>query len=313
MENKLKVIITGATGFIGKHLLEDIDLNKYIVTIITRHSNKVSSSISNKFNVQIADLRDVDSLKKAFQGQDIFINLAAEVRNLDEMEETNIGGTKNLIEAINFSNIKKVIHLSSVGVTGKSYSDKLIYVDEEVVCTPLNEYERTKSVSEMLFLEAQKTLGFSLIVLRPTNVYGEFHSFNALLKMMNHIKKWSLVAYFNSAMVNYVYVKDITSLICYFIENESRYLVLNVGQAETLERFFYHVAEELGIGLKTIALPSLIVKLGRILEINKIRTISNEVVYTDKRLLEFFNYPYGLKKGIQRTVNHYKNQDLIKQ
>lgn len=312
MEAKIKIVITGATGFIGQHLLEDINSEKYIITIVTRDKNKINRVLPQNWRVTTADLTDLNSLKNAFQNQDILINLAAEVRNYKQIERTNVNGTINLIDAVKYCNIRKVIHLSSVGVTGKSYSNSFLSVNEETVCTPHNDYERTKFISETLLIEAQKKYNFNLTILRPTNVFGEFHTFNALLSMMSHIQKGKPVAYEKTALVNYVYVKDLTALICFLIESDKKYELFNVGKSESLETLFNSVATELNVKLKPVILPSIFVKIGLYLGINKIRTISNKVQYSDQRLAAFYNYPFGLKKGLQRTVSFYKEQKLLK-
>lgn len=311
MEQKKRIIITGATGFIGQHLLEDIDAEKYIITIITRDKSKTIRFLPDNCNILEADLLNLDSLINAFKNQDVLINLAAEVRDVKKLEQTNIIGTQNLLAAIAFNNIKYVIHLSSVGVVGKSYSSSVLNVDETSVCTPQNKYERTKNVSEMLFLESKKKSKFNLIILRPTNVYGEFHSFNALLGMMKHIQSGRIVAYQKAAMVNYIYVKDLTFLICNLIESKEELGIINIGKAETLENFFFTVAPNLNVKLKSIVIPFILVKFARLLGVRKINAISNKVCYSDSKLSAFYQYPYGLNEGLKRTIAHYKKLNLL--
>lgn len=312
MDKKLRIVITGATGFVGQHLLEEIDAEKYVITIITRDKSRKIRFLPKNCFVSEADLLNTDSLKTAFKNQDVLINLAAEVRNIAKLEQTNITGTKNLIEAVRFSSIKKIIHLSSIGVTGKSYSNSTLNVDETTYCTPLNEYERTKYISEKLFFESMKDNKLILNILRPTNIYGEYHPFKALLRLMLHIRSGKILIYNKSSAVNYVYVKDLTSLICKLIEDNKEYGIINVGRAEDIETFFSEIATQLNVNYKSYAISPVIIKFVRILGIKKFNAVSNKVIYSDQKLNGFFYYSYGLNKGLKQTIEHYKKQNLLK-
>ncbi len=313
MNQKLKILITGATGFIGQHLLEDLDADKYIISIITRDKSKPIRYLPHHCNIFEADLLDVESLKVAMKNQDVLINLAAEVRDNYKLFSTNISGTKNLIEAIKLSEIKHIIHLSSVGVVGKSYNSSILNVDETTICTPQNEYERTKHISEQLLFETfGKINSFNLCILRPTNVYGEFHPFNALLRMINHIQSGKILALKKNAIVNYVYVKDITSFICKTIENPIETGVYNIGEAETLESFFKTISKLLKLKLKLILIPLIIVRFAQFLGLKKLNPISNCIIYSDNKLKSSFTYPYGNLEGLNRTIIHYRKLKLLK-
>ena len=142
-----------------------------------------------RFRIVEGDLSNQESLNRALSGITILINLAAEVRNLEKLEETNVGGTKRLIAAIREAKtVKEVIHLSSVGVVGMNYNLDLTEVDEQFPAEPKNEYERTKLLSEQLFLDFfRENPDLQWSVLRPTNVFGESHPFDALLNLMQHV------------------------------------------------------------------------------------------------------------------------------
>ena len=109
--SKLRIVITGASGFVGKDLLRFLDEELYEITVISRDKKKLENKFSKSVQVVEADLLNVTSLKSAFENKDVLINLAAEVRNHDMLEKTNVQGTKNCIEALQNSSIKKVIHL----------------------------------------------------------------------------------------------------------------------------------------------------------------------------------------------------------
>ena len=309
---KTKIVITGASGFIGKNLLQQLDLSEFDVTLVTRNSDKIEAQFAEKFTIIEADLLQLDSLILAFNQQDVLVNLAAEVRNMELLEKTNVQGTKNLIAAIRQSSISKVIHLSSVGVVGKGFSHTPLIVDEDCKPTPANEYERTKLISEQLFLEAASKDEFELSVLRPTNVFGENHPFNALLNLMSKIVAKKPLFYSNGAMVNYIYVSDLNAFIIHLIKTNQFNGIYNVGKSIPLKDFYLLLMENLNCKTRILKVPTILVTLAKVIRFTKLQPISNKVSYSDQKLEENFYYPYGLNKGIENTVNYFRKRELLK-
>lgn len=312
MPKILKIVVTGGSGFVGQHLLEDIAHSNYTLRIITRNVSKKIDHIPPGSEIIVADLTNYDSLLKAFEGMDVIVNIAAEVRDNKRLIETNISGTKNLIKAAMESKISKIIHLSSVGVVGMQYSNSLITVDEKTKCDPKNEYERTKLESEKLLTEASEKYNFLLTILRPTNVFGERHPFNALLHLFKHVNSQKITVCTNHATVNYLYVKDLTKLIIDLIEDPKGYGIVNVGNPMNLKSFVKSIASELDKKANIVPAPQFLINFSDMLGIKKLRAVSNGVTYTDEKLKTFFQYPYGLQNGIKRTINYYKDQNLLK-
>lgn len=310
MQDKEKILITGASGFIGKSLLKKIDFDKYDVAILTRSPQKFGKE--ERFRVVEGDLSDQESLNRALSGITILINLAAEVRNQDKLEETNVGGTKRLLTAIRESGtVKEVIHLSSVGVVGMNYNLNATSVDEQFPAQPKNEYERTKLLSEQLFLEFFKeNPGLQWSVLRPTNVFGESHPFDALLNLMQHVKSGKKILYTRTAKVNYVYVEDLTAFILNCLESDEKG-IYNVGASMDLKEFLDYIAGELKTSLNALRIPKWVVRMCYGMKIRKLDSVSNEVVYSDKALRTHFQYPFGIKQGIRQTIEYYKQLNKL--
>lgn len=309
--HKKRILITGATGFIGRHFLKDVDLRDYAIRLITRSKTNLLTQQYPSFEVMEADLNELDQMLVAAAGVDIIINTAAEVRNAAFLEKTNIGGTQNLIKVIEKHQIKKLIHLSSVGVAGYQYSYNKLEVNEQSACNPKNEYERTKLASEQLLLEAQKKLPFDLDIIRPTNVFGEEHPFNALLGLINYTKSGKPFLYSKDAQVNYVYVKDISFLIEKLITMSEPKGILNVGKSMHLIEFYHLIKSVLDTKNKEIVIPDFMIKILHNFSINKMQSVSNQVIYCDHKLKEFFNYPFGELEGLKRTIAYYKQQNLL--
>ncbi|TSJ45676.1 NAD-dependent epimerase/dehydratase family protein [Fluviicola chungangensis] len=308
---KKNVIITGATGFVGKHLLTFLDPTKYQYTLLTRNPDKLSANPEG-FSVVCGDLNDPESLKKAFRDQDILINLAAEVRNQELLEQTNINGTQHLIEAIRSSGIKRVIHLSSVGVVGKGYSSEPLRVNENELPTPQNRYEQTKLRSEELLLEVHK-MQVELVVLRPTNVFGEMHPFNALNNLLNHIQSGKTMVYTKQAQVNYLYVGDLCQSIRWFLENEGHPGVFQVGNSIRLIEFYEKIEQKLKVKGKKWAIPYFLIRCVELIGIHKLRAISNRVIYDDSKLKKLMgDYQFGIDEGLDLTIDYFRKKGMLK-
>jgi len=306
----VNILITGASGFIGQHLLKEEGLADHDISIMTRSQNK-KDIFPPKNKIVIADLTDYLTLEKAFKNIDIIINIAAEVRNLENLESTNIQGSKNLMKAAIFNGVKKIIHLSSVGVVGMQYSNNEIIIDEDSVCAPNDNYEKTKLKSEEILLKSCSMNNIQLSILRPTNVYGENHPFNAVLKLMNHINQDKTMILAKGAKVNYIYVADLTAAIVKLIEMPQQ-LILNIGNTTTYKNLILILDEILLKNTKVIILPNVIFKVLNAFGINKLNVISNKVVYDDSKLSLLFTYPFGIKKGMKNTYINFKKNRLIK-
>lgn len=307
-----KLIITGASGFIGKDLLKRIDFNQYEITAISRNPDKLRALNYKHLNIVKADLNNSDELIEAFRGQDILINLAAEVRDSGKLADTNIDGTHNLVLAIKSSGISRCIHLSSVGVTGAGYQIDDRHVDEDFVCNPQNEYERTKALSEEILKKASEVENFQLQVLRPTNVFGEEHPFNALLNLIQQINNGNILPFSKHAKVNYVYVGDLNCVILHLLEQSNVNDTYNVGSSMELRRFYEMIGRNLRVKSKLIRIPTIVIRLLNLFKITKLHSISNATVYSDRKLKQVVDYSIGIEKGLQNTIDYYLNKGLVK-
>jgi dihydroflavonol-4-reductase len=304
---KLNLVITGATGFVGQHFLESIDYNRYNVRIISRSFSKSTWADLSKCEQVVADLADVESLKRAFAGQDLVVNIAAEIRNESMMEASNIIGVQNLVDAAVFCQVPKIVHLSSVGVVGMQYAAKTVLVDEAYPCDPKNRYEITKLKSEEILLKAAQTGQINCCILRPTNVFGEHHPFNALLNLCQQLQKGRPAIYSEGAMVNYVYVKDLVEEIKSAFDSTTNLEIRNVGTAMSLKDFYTLLAQSLLHTNRLVCVPSFLIRLFRSLGINKLNAISNKVEYVPHN--SFLSF--GVEEGIKRSILFYKSKGVL--
>lgn len=304
------IVITGATGFIGQHLLEDLLSLNYQISIITRDPSKTMRVRSEKIAVLKADLNNVESLIQSFKGADCLVNIAAEVRDEKLMGVTNIKGTENIVEAALANDIKRIIHISSVGVVGTQYSLKPMMVNEDHLCRPKNEYERTKLESEHILRKAASENNVNLAILRPSNVFGEHHPKKALLHLFSKLKTNSFFICTKHAVANFVYVKDVTGAIITFIKQPEQNGIFNIGESIPMKIFVQHMAAVMGRSIRVLYLPRFLFSILNVFGIQKLRPLSNAVSYSDAKLKSLMSYPKGVREGLKCSYHNYKTHLL---
>ena len=161
MKNKLSGIsILGGSGFIGTSLVEFLLSQGEESIRILSHNKKAMKSVS----IIKGELMNSESLSALVSGQKLVINLAY----IKDNHEANLIAMGKLADECIKANIPKFIHCSTAVVVGRV---KGISVDEETLCNPLSDYEKTKLAIEHLLLSRFKDK-VELIIVRPTAVFG---------------------------------------------------------------------------------------------------------------------------------------------
>lgn len=162
-----KITVIGGSGFVGTNLCRELATKQYDFEIIDL---KQSKQFPEK--CKIADIRDAESLRQSITG-DVVINLAAVHRDdiscKSEYSRTNIDGTENVANICREKGIKKIIFTSSVAVYG--FADPNTAEDGRI--SPFNEYGRSKFEGEEKLRAWQASGNNSLIIVRPTVIFGE--------------------------------------------------------------------------------------------------------------------------------------------
>ena len=162
-----KITIIGGSGFVGTNLCRQLLLKQQDFEIIDL---KMSNQFPDK--CKIADVRDVDSLRKAITGN-VLVNLAAvhrdDVRDKSEYQRTNVDGAENIALVCSEKEIRKLVFTSTVAVYGFAEPG----TDESGAINPFNEYGRTKFEAEEKLRSWHAQADNSLIIVRPTVIFGE--------------------------------------------------------------------------------------------------------------------------------------------
>ena len=180
---KKLAVVTGATGIIGRKIVEILLADGLKVRVLTRNPNYDANC---EVEIIKGDLMDRLLLENLMLGADWLFHCAAELNNESKMDAVNVTGTRNLINASKKAGIQVFCHMSSVGVIGIASGE---IADEYTECHPQNTYERTKYMAEQLI--AQNPCAKHTVILRPTNVVSE-----SKLGPLDYVVKPSPLNYF---------------------------------------------------------------------------------------------------------------------
>ena len=184
----LNVLVTGATGFVGQHLIEYLKLDGYNIKAISR---KLIPSV----DTVICDFLKDDIPDDALKGIDIVFHLAGYAHDLKSesgIEQTyqkiNVDITSKLLLLSVKNNVKKFIFVSSVKAGGVSRQGKC--ATEKSLSEPDGVYGKTKREAELKVLEAGRKSDMHVSILRPALIYGPKVKGNLQLMMQGIKKGW---------------------------------------------------------------------------------------------------------------------------
>ena len=172
MAEKKKALVTGANGFIGSHLTEELVRRGWEVTCLVRRLRGLGWIENLQVRLVRGDCREKPTLGPAVEGADHVFHLAGVINALDweEYYQANVVGTRNLLEACAERNpgLRKFIHVSSISAAGPSEKGRILTEDDPN--RPVSDYGRSKLAAEEAVREFEQRLPF--VIIRPPNVIG---------------------------------------------------------------------------------------------------------------------------------------------
>jgi dihydroflavonol-4-reductase len=166
------ILVTGATGFLGHHLVPALKAAGYPVKVLVRSTSDVEFLQQHGVETVVGDLQDRDSLIAAMKNTRYVIHAAGLFRLWGEQrsfEEVNVQGTAHMLEAALRSNIERFVHVSTVVVIGIPNGG---VIDEKYPCNPDDPYQRSKYDAENLVRMFAVSTRFPAIIVRPGAFYG---------------------------------------------------------------------------------------------------------------------------------------------
>jgi NAD dependent epimerase/dehydratase len=188
----VKVLVTGADGFIGSHLTEALVRAGYDVRAFVFYNSfnswgwldRCGADVAGKFEVFAGDVRDPNGVRAATKGCDAVLHLAALIaipysyHSPDTYVDTNIKGTLNIVQAARDLGVSKVVHTSTSEVYGTA---RFVPITEEHPLQGQSPYSASKIGADQLAMSFHTSFGTPVTIVRPFNTYGPRQSARAVI------------------------------------------------------------------------------------------------------------------------------------
>jgi NAD dependent epimerase/dehydratase len=186
------VLVTGADGFIGSHLVESLVRQGYSVRAFVHYNSfnswgwldSPSTEVKGKFEVFAGDIRDPHGVRTAMKGCDAVLHLAALIaipysyHSPDTYVDTNIKGTLNILQAARDLGVKRVIHTSTSEVYGTA---RFVPITEEHPLQGQSPYSASKIAADQMAYSFYASFDLPVVIARPFNTYGPRQSARAVI------------------------------------------------------------------------------------------------------------------------------------
>lgn len=188
----MKVLVTGADGFIGSHLTEALVRAGHEVRAFVLYNSfnswgwldRCAADVRGRFEVFAGDVRDPNGVREAMRGCDAVLHLAALIaipysyHSPDTYVDTNIKGTLNILQAAREQGVRRVVHTSTSEVYGTA---QFVPITEQHPLQGQSPYSASKIGADQLAYSFYASFGVPVVIARPFNTYGPRQSARAVI------------------------------------------------------------------------------------------------------------------------------------
>lgn len=184
----MKVALTGASGYTGRHVLRRLLGRGDSLKALVRESAITPDLLSCGAEIVRGALGDADAARRLAEGCDALMHIAAVYRTAGHPDsyyrEINVEGTRKLLEAASLAGVRRFVHTSTVGVHGDVKNPP---ADENAPIVPSDIYQETKAEADAMAREFGRTHGLDVAIVRPGAIYGPGET--RLLKVFRSIAR----------------------------------------------------------------------------------------------------------------------------
>ena len=322
-----KILVTGADGFIGSHLTEELVRRNFDVRAFVFYNSFNSwgwldhseSEIKKSIEIFAGDVRDPHGVRQAMKGCDIVFHLAALIsipysyHSPDTYIDTNVKGSLNIVQAARDLGISKVLHTSTSEVYGTA---QFVPITEDHPLQGQSPYSASKIGADQIAMSFYHAFNTPVTIVRPFNTYGQRQSARAIIptvitQIISGARKIKLGSLHPTRDFNYV--KDTVNGFIAVAESDQV-----IGEVINIGSNF-----EISIG-ETVKIIAKIMNANIEIETDaqRIRPENSEVerLWADNRKAKeltgwtpAFGGIEGLKKGLQETVAWFTNTEHLRQ
>lgn len=264
----MKILITGATGFIGSNLIDYLNKkDTYKITKVVRKKRNQKNDVGTSFTIDcIAPNTEWSDVLK---GQEIVIHLAARAHilndtNKDPFEEfmrINKEATLNLAEQAAKNGVKRFIFLSSIGVNGNNTTNTPF--SEESPENPIGPYAISKYEAELGLREIEKKTNMDIVIIRPPLVYGASApgNFSRLIKLLSYRVPLPLGSINNKR--SFISVENLVHFIHTCIDHPlaaNQTFLISDGKDLSTTELFRKIANAMDVRIMLVPFPEWLLK-----------------------------------------------------
>ena len=328
--SNMNLIITGATGFIGKEIVSELSLGEFEIYQIGNSNVNTFLSQANFFKIDITNFEEVSKLKKLKEA-DAVIHSAGLAHQFGDIEKekfqkTNVEGTKNILELAVILMVKHFVLISSTAIYGTEikFGRNVKVTNESAVCRPKTFYAKSKLEAEQAAIEICGRHNINLTIFRLSPVIGEGNAGN-VARMVEAIDKKRFV--WIGSGENYkslIYKKDVAKACREILIKKKRGIeVFNLAAAPIqMCDFVARAAKNLdrripGFSISPTLLKNFFQLNEKTLKIKKIRKISEVIekwlsddVYSTERFEREYNFKAetSISEALERQIGWYQKQ-----
>lgn len=256
----MKVIVTGATGFVGKATVKALVARGHSVRCFVRETSDTAGLPEHNVSIIKGDLFSDTDLDKAMHGCEAFVHLANVYSfwepNPGVYDQVNINGTIQVMRAASRAYLGHIVHVSSAVVYGDAppqpYNELTQYGTNR-----LSQYADSKFYGEKFAEKYRDEEGLPVTILQPASILGAGDAKSSGRQIQNYLRKVYPARAFLESKVTYVHVKDVAEAIVRVLENPKtighRYLLGN--ESLTHAQYLEKITEVSGVKLPKLVLP----------------------------------------------------------
>lgn len=319
----MKILVTGASGFVGQALTEVLERNNINIVKVSRQSKH---DLTSKACYAIPDIAEFTDWQSLLSDCDVVIHLAARVHMMNdkatdplvEFIKTNVDNTLSLAKQAVSYGVKRFVFVSSIKVNGESTDgvpfSKLSKAD------PQDPYAISKYRAELALMELSKNTGIEIVILRPPLIYGPNVKANFLTLMNIVDKQIPLPLGCVNNKRSLLYVDNLVDALIVCATHEvaaGKTFLVSDGEDVSTPELMKRIANALGKSSRVFYFPSLLIHffsklIGKKAEFDR---LTQSLVIDSSEIRRELNWqpPYTLDQGLKATARWYmKNLWVIK-
>ena len=318
----MKVFVSGASGFIGSALVEELMRRGHTVTACVREASKANALNTSSIAV-VEEIGPDTDWGDVLSGHDVVVNLAARVHVMEDRDpdplasfrRVNVDGLRSLLEAADSANVKRIIALSSIKAIGEDSAD-LEFLNDETLENPIDLYGKSKLEADQMLRTMAEKSNMGWTVLRPPLVYGSGVRGN-FLTLLNACARRKLLPIGNiKNQRSMIYLGNLVDAICVSVEIEAPLndiFLIDDGAPVSTPDLVRNISNALGVKPRLMNVPLWMLRVALIL-LGK-RAIADRLmkslVLDSQRFQKAAGWtpPYKMVQGLAETASWYKSSD----